>query len=73
MSAVLRKRKGPTPAWWTLLNEAVTIITREREIAFDSFSDAKGRVTGLDERAEIRRYDRFLKAARAELIKRHRV
>jgi hypothetical protein len=68
----LRKRKGPTPVWWTLLNEAVTIITREREIAFYSFSDLNGRVTDIDERAEIRRYDRFLKAARAELVKRHK-
>lgn len=71
MSA-LRKRKGPTPAWWTLLNEAVRIIGEERDIAVTSFTDAAGRIPDIDDRRVVRRFDRFLKAARAELVKRHR-
>lgn len=67
----LRKRKGPTPTWWTLLNEAVAIVQDERDVAFDSYSDVDGRITDVDMRAEVRRYDRWLKAARAELLKRH--
>lgn len=66
----LRKRKGPTPAWWTLLNQAVTLIQREREIIVRDCSSA-GRID-YHARRWIREYDRFLKPARAELVKRHR-
>jgi hypothetical protein len=57
----LRKRKGPTPTWWTLLNEAVRIIDDERQ-----------NISDYDARRWIRKYDRFLKPARAELLKRHK-
>jgi hypothetical protein len=52
-----------------LVDRAITIIQDERNIAQMSYEDVNGRVTNVDERATIARYDKWLKDARAALGK----
>lgn len=52
-----------------LVGQAIGIIQEDRDIAQSSFTDTNGRITNIDDRAIVLRYDRWLKAARAEVGK----
>lgn len=52
----------------SLIRLAIQIITAERETAFESYRiPGTATIPNADERAEVRRYDRWLKKAKAAL------
>lgn len=47
-----------------LIRQAIKIIAEEREATYTSYKEADGVVRAPDALAELRRFDRWLKAAR---------
>lgn len=48
-----------------LLREAIEIISNEREIIYTSYKEVDGVVRAPDAKAELRKFDRWLKKAKA--------
>lgn len=57
------------PPLWKLVARAIPIIQAERDCVQRSFVELDGRVTNTDAAKQLRRYDRWLKGARAELLR----
>lgn len=64
---VTRRKLKAAPPLWKLVVRAMEIIAEDRAIAHRSFTDALGRIPDAGDRRIVRRYDKWLKDARAEI------